>query len=47
MTLGYFLGERWKAVEKDLERYFGTLTVAAAILIAGFWIWRKWRARRL
>ncbi len=44
--LGYFLGERWKAVEQDLERYFGILTAAAAILIAAYLVWRKWRGGR-
>jgi len=46
ISLGYFLGERWEAVEKDLERYFGILTIGAAILILAFWLWRKWRAAR-
>jgi len=47
LTLGYFLGERWQVVEKNIERYFAGVTVAAVIVAAGYLIWR-WtrRARR-
>ena len=44
--LGYFLGERWKTVEGEIHRYAVLITVAAAILLAVYAVWRKWpRAR--
>ncbi len=43
--LGYFLGERWEAVEKVIEHYLAGVTIAAAILIAAYLVWWKWRAR--
>ena len=41
LGLGYFLGERWLAVEKNIHHYAVLLTIGAAILIAGWFIWRK------
>jgi membrane protein DedA with SNARE-associated domain len=46
IALGYFLGERWEAVQKDLEHYFGILTIITAILLAAYVVWRRWRRRR-
>jgi membrane protein DedA with SNARE-associated domain len=46
LGLGYFLGERWQAVARNIEHYFATVTVALAILVAGYFLWRIWRARR-
>jgi membrane protein DedA with SNARE-associated domain len=46
ISLGYFLGERWKAVESDIDHYLATITVAAAILIAAYLAWWKWRRAR-
>jgi len=42
LSLGYFLGERWKVVELDVERYLVGLSIALAVLLGGYWIWRKW-----
>jgi membrane protein DedA with SNARE-associated domain len=46
LSLGYFLGERWEAVEKDIDHYLATLTIAAAILVAAYLAWRAWRRTR-
>ncbi|HTS31911.1 MAG TPA: DedA family protein [Bryobacteraceae bacterium] len=44
LTLGYLLGERWKAVEQEIHHYLLGMTVGAAILLIA---WRVWsRARR-
>jgi membrane protein DedA with SNARE-associated domain len=42
--LGYFLGEQWKAVERDIDHYLAGGTIAAVILIAAYLVW--WRLRR-
>jgi membrane protein DedA with SNARE-associated domain len=44
-TLGYVLGERWEAVEKDIHHYMLWMTVAALVAAAGYLVWRKWRKR--
>ena len=46
LTLGYFLGERWKAVEQNIHHYFVLITIAAAMAIAAYLVWRKRRGRR-
>ena len=43
LSLGYFLGERWKVVELHVERYLVGLSIALVVLLGGYWIWRKWR----
>lgn len=40
--LGYFLGERWETVEKNIHHYAVLLTACAAILLAAWLVWRKW-----
>jgi membrane protein DedA with SNARE-associated domain len=40
--LGYFLGERWQAVEGDVERYLGDIAIACVIALATYLAWRKW-----
>ena len=45
IALGYFLGERWQAVEKNIDRYLLGLSVLAALALAGFLAWRKLRAK--
>ena len=44
--LGYFLGDRWKAVEQNIDRYLKGLGIALAIAAAGYVAWRVVRARR-
>jgi membrane protein DedA with SNARE-associated domain len=46
LALGYFLGERWRAVEKNIEHYFAAITLAVVILVAAYLLWRMLRARR-
>lgn len=46
LSLGYFLGERWEAVEKNIEHYFGLVAIALVILAAAYFLWRTLRARR-
>jgi membrane protein DedA with SNARE-associated domain len=43
LGLGYFLGERWEAVEKNIHHYAVIFTVAAAILIAAWFLWKRLR----
>ncbi len=43
LSLGYFLGERWKAVEQNIHHYLVWITVAGAIVLAGYLVWRKRR----
>jgi membrane protein DedA with SNARE-associated domain len=42
LTLGYFLGERWEAVEKNIHAYILWITIAAAIGLVAYLVWRKW-----
>ncbi len=48
LSLGYFLGERWHAVQQNLDRYLLRITLGAAILIAAWlvWYWLRRRAAR-
>jgi membrane protein DedA with SNARE-associated domain len=45
LGLGYFLGERWQAVEKNIERSLTVAGIALAILLAAYVLWRTLRAR--
>jgi membrane protein DedA with SNARE-associated domain len=40
--LGYFLGDRWEAVQKNIDHYLLGGVIAAALLIAAGLAWRKW-----
>jgi membrane protein DedA with SNARE-associated domain len=42
MALGYFLGERWEAVEKNIHEYLLWTTIASAIALLAYGAWRKW-----
>ena len=46
LSLGYFLGERWQAVERNIERYLVGISLALAIGIAAYLAWRKWGRRK-
>jgi len=39
--LGYFLGDRWQAVEANIHRYLLIATVFAVIMLAAWLVWRK------
>jgi membrane protein DedA with SNARE-associated domain len=45
LSLGYFLGERWQVVERNIHRYLTGVTIALGVLLAVYLIWR-WRERR-
>ncbi len=45
LTLGYFLGERWEGVEKDIHQYLVVISIGAAILVAGWLGWRRLRRK--
>ena len=40
--LGYLLGERWKAVQQNIDHYLVGGLIAAVIVAAGYLAWRKW-----
>ena len=41
LSLGYFLGERWEAVEQNIHQYLVWITLAGAIVLVGYLVWRK------
>jgi membrane protein DedA with SNARE-associated domain len=41
--LGYFLGDRWEAVEANIHHYLLLATLAAIIALAAWLVWRKLR----
>ena len=43
LSLGYFLGERWNEVEKNIHGYMVWVTIAGAIALVGYLVWRKAR----
>jgi len=43
--LGYVLGERWHAVERNIHHYLLWMTAAGAMALLVFLIWRKLRAK--
>ena len=47
LGLGYFLGDRWESVEKNIEHYFAVVAISLVILVAAYFLWRSLRARRL
>jgi membrane protein DedA with SNARE-associated domain len=46
LSVGYFLGERWKAVEGQIHHYAVYLTIAAAALLVVYLVWRKFFRHR-
>ena len=46
LSLGYLLGERWEAVEKNIHYYLVWVAVAIVVLAVGYVVWRKWVRRR-
>jgi membrane protein DedA with SNARE-associated domain len=46
LGLGYFLGDRWQAVEKNIEGYMKAVGLGLLILAAVYVVWRILRARR-
>ena len=46
LGLGYFLGDRWQSVEKNIEGYMKAVGLGLLILAAVYVVWRILRARR-
>jgi membrane protein DedA with SNARE-associated domain len=46
LGLGYFLGDQWKAVERDIDHYLAGATIAVVILVAAYLVWWRWRRAR-
>ena len=42
LSLGYLLGERWEAVEKNIHYYLEWLAVAIVVGAIGYLVWWKW-----
>lgn len=42
LSLGYFLGERWAAVEKNVHQYLLIVAGALACALAAYLVWRRW-----
>src|SRR5215475_5695739 len=45
LSLGYFLGDRWKAVEENIHHYLVLATIVAVIAAIVWLVWRKLRSR--
>lgn len=45
LSLGYFLGERWETVEKNIHHYLVIGSIAIGLLVIAYWLWRKLRSR--
>lgn len=43
LSLGYFLGDRWEAVEANIHHILVIGSIALAVLVAAWIGWRKWR----
>jgi membrane protein DedA with SNARE-associated domain len=41
LSLGYFLGERWRVVQAIIERYLADVSIGVGILVVGWLIWRS------
>jgi membrane protein DedA with SNARE-associated domain len=46
LGLGYFLGDRWEAVEKNIEGYMKAVGIGLLILVLVYVLWRILRKRR-
>ena len=46
LGLGYFLGDRWEAVEKNIEGYMKAVGIGLLILVLAYVLWRILRRRR-
>ena len=42
ISLGYLLGEQWKAVQANIDHYLAGCFIAIVILAAAYLAWRKW-----
>ena len=44
--LGYFLGDRWKAVEANIHAYLLDASIATAVAVIAYFVWWKWLRKR-
>jgi membrane protein DedA with SNARE-associated domain len=42
LSLGYLLGEQWKAVQANIDHYLAGCATAVVVLAAAYLAWRKW-----
>ena len=45
LSLGYFLGERWQVVQRNLDRYLLGVAIALVALVVVYLVWR-WSRKR-
>jgi membrane protein DedA with SNARE-associated domain len=45
LSLGYFLGDRWQVVERNVHQYLLGLGIVLAVLVLGYLVWRRLRAQ--
>ena len=43
--LGYFLGDRWQAVEGNIHHWLGVAALAGLVALVGWLVWRKLRRK--
>ena len=43
LSLGYFLGERWRGIEQDVDRYVLDIAIVLGVALV---VWLLWRKRR-
>jgi membrane protein DedA with SNARE-associated domain len=46
LSLGYFLGERWQAVQQHIDQDLKWVAIGLAVLVLGYLWWRRSRAQR-
>jgi membrane protein DedA with SNARE-associated domain len=46
ITLGYFLGERWKSVQANIHHYLLWGGVAMGVLVIGYFVWWQWNRKK-
>ena len=45
LSIGYLLGERWKAVEQNIHYYLMWLAAGIVVAVIGYAVWWKWGKR--
>jgi membrane protein DedA with SNARE-associated domain len=45
LSLGYFLGDRWQVVQRNIDQYIKWVAVALTVLVVGYVWWRRSRTR--
>jgi membrane protein DedA with SNARE-associated domain len=46
LSLGYFLGDRWKAVEANIHQYLLYGAIACGVAVIAYLVWWKWIRKR-